>query len=603
MRQEAATPGANLLRMPEPRTRWVRALGATVVAVLVSGVVAVEVSAGPGGPTPTTTASGEATATSSDPSSSNTSDGVALRGEVVPDLTGERPTVSADVEVQSGIVDLEPAAQVGGATPSAAERCGELDHPETGVQGDVPLADQLSGRAAEGYTCGLSVIGANTLGGRGGNANMAWVDDCAYVTGAGVAVLDVSDPTAPQHVTTLHGPGSDNTIETIAAVDAPDRQLLAAGRYGFQFDFGLTGRAPVDIYDVSDCAHPRFLTTFEFPGAVHNLTFSADGRRLWSTIPLQAADTTDPAHPVYEGSLDDALRTNGPFHLEYAHEVTPSPDGTTIYVGGQIPGDEATMVFDVSNWPAEPPRLLSSFAGAGHSIRAATIGGRRYLLRSDESIVGPLSNGCLPEIVTPAGGPAEPRLTDITDLAHPVDVGTLNLEINQPEHCPEALASGVDASAHYHDVDDPDDTTFAMVSMWNAGLRLFDVRDPSSPTEVAYFNPGRYDLGVPANATDVIGFPSRGVDQTWGHVRYDAATGHIWVATRTGGFWVLELQPQLRSALGLPALPAIAPLGGPARPTAALASQVAPTALAGAGDALVYCTLTGRTPLLGAVLQ
>ena len=304
--------------------------------------------------------------------------------------------------------DLPPEALRGGITPSAGAACGELDRPETGVQGDVPLADQLSGRASEGYTCGLSVVGANTLGGRGGNGNMAWVGDCAYLTGDGVAVVDVRDPGNPVHVTTLHGPGSDATIETIAAVDAPDRQLLAAGRYGFQFDFSLTGQAPVDIYDVSDCAEPRLLTTFYFPGAVHNLTFSADGRRLWSTIPLQAADTTDPADPAYLGSLDDVLRRQGPLHLEYAHEVWPSPDGSRIYVGGQIVGDEATMIFDVANWPAEPPRLLSSFAGPGHSIRTATVDGRAYLLHSDESIVGPTANGCLPSALTPAGGRRSP---------------------------------------------------------------------------------------------------------------------------------------------------------------------------------------------------
>jgi hypothetical protein len=252
------------------------------------------------------------------------------------------------------------------------------------------------------------------------------------------------------------------------------------------------------------------------------------------------------------------------------------------------------MVFDVANWPAEPPRLLSSFAGPGHSIRTATIGGRDYVLHSDESIVGPTSNGCLPALASPAGGPSEPMLTDVTDLANPTRVGTLNLAINQPEHCLDALASGVNGSAHYHDVDDPEDTTFAMVSMWNSGLRLFDLRDPTDPTEVAYFNPGAYELGLPTNLIDGLGALGRGMDMAWAHVRYDAETGHIWLATRAGGFWVLELQPQLRAALGLPAVPARHPDGGAVRP----AGQAAPaTGLAGGADALLYCTLTGRLPL------
>jgi hypothetical protein len=514
-------------------------------------------------------------------------------GAVLADADLRAGDVAVDVEATpeplEATVDL--AAGADEETPVAPPGCGRLDQPETGIQGDVPLTDQLSGRARQGYSCGLSVIGTNTLGGRSGNANMAWVGDCAYLTGDGVAVVDVADPTNPVHLTTLHGPGSDMTIETIAAVEAPGRALLAAGRYSFATDFSLTNRAPVDLYDVSDCRHPRLLTTFIFPNAVHNLTFSADGRRLWSTIPLQAADLTDPAHPTYLGSLENDLRATGVYHLEYAHEAWPSPDGSRLYIGGQIAGDEMSYVVDVERWPAELPRIVGSITGAGHSIRPATIGGRRYLLRSDESIVGPLSNGCLPSLLTPFGGPAEPVLTDITDETAPHDVGALRLAINQPEHCLDALASGVDGSAHYHDVDDPEHTTFAMVSMWNAGLRLFDVRDPAHPAEVAYINPGQYDLGIPTNPVDVIGAPSRGIDTTWGHVRYRPDTGHIWLLTRTGGFWVLELQPQLRAALGLPPMPALAPDGGPARPATA---GPAPTALTGASRPVLYCILGAR---------
>ena len=66
---------------------------------------------------------------------------------------------------------------------------GAPDRPETGTAGDVPLVDQITGRAAEGYSCGLSLVGYSSLGGRGGNANMAWSGDCAYVTGDGVAEL------------------------------------------------------------------------------------------------------------------------------------------------------------------------------------------------------------------------------------------------------------------------------------------------------------------------------------------------------------------------------------------------------------------------------
>ncbi len=280
------------------------------------------------------------------------------------------------------------------------------------------------------------------------------------------------------------------------------------------------------------------------------MTLSRDARTLWGTLPLQAFDFTDPTQPRYLGNLEEQLRAKGVQELEYAHEAWPSDDDTRLYIGGQMPGDEASMVVDIEGWPERPPRVVSRFAGPGHSIRTATIDGRPFLLRSDESVVNPTANSCLPDL-TPVGGTAQPFLTDLGDERAPVDRGRLNLAINEPAHCVDALASGVNASSHYHDVDNPDDTTFAMVSMWNAGLRVFDVRDADKPTEVAYFNPGIF--GVPL--LDGSGAPldpalnlqgQRGFDQAWGHVRYVPKTGHIWVATRTGGFWVLELEPGIR---------------------------------------------------------
>jgi hypothetical protein len=492
-----------------------------------------------------------------------------------------------------------PGVSVGATWQESAPAgpCGALDKPETGIQGDVPLADQLSGRARQGYNCGVAVVGVNSLGERGSNANMAWSDDCAYVAGDGVAVVDVSDPTRPEQVDTLHGPGSDDAFETIAAIRTPDRALLAAGRYGLFFDFQLANEGPVDLYDITDCARPRFLTTMSFPISVHNLTFSPDGRTLWSTLPLQAYDVSDPANPQFKGNLQNDLAAHGVRQLEYAHEVWTSPDGRLVYIGGQVVGDERSYTIDVEGWPANPPTVVASYPGPGHSIRDANVGGRHFLVRSDESVVSPTAFSCVPSVLTPAGGVAQPFLTDITDEAHPTPAGTMRLAINDLVNCPAAVASGVSASSHYQDVDDPTHTSFVMVSMWNAGLRIFDVRDPAAPREVAYFNPGQFaspafDQGAAPldGGLNLMGW--RGLDQAWAHIRYVPETGQIWLTTRLGGFWVLELEPQIRALLGLPARPAYAPDGGSPRPDG---TPMAATAARNAGpigrSPAVYCTL------------
>lgn len=490
--------------------------------------------------------------------------------------------------VGSQVAPTGADAQLGPLRAASAARCSPNDRPETGIQGDVPFADQLSGRASQGYNCGLSLVGYDSLGARGGNANMAWSGDCAYIAGDGVAVVDVSDPTAPELVRTLRTGGSAASLETLHAVDAPDRHILVTGRYGL---IPVGPGAPVDVWDVSNCREPVLLSTIHFPQNVHNLTLTADGRRVWATMPLQAADLSDPRNPVLLPPIEPELAAVSS-HLQYAHEAWPSLDGQRLYLGGQLVFDnEELLVVDIAGWPERPLRVLGSTSTPGHSIREMRIGGRPYLLSSDESILNPTAKGCLPDLLTPFGGAARPAIVDLRYANVPRVVSSLELAINDPFNCVAQVLSGVNASSHYHDVDDPSDTTFAMVSMWNAGLRVFDVRDPAHPREVAYFNPGKVDQRDPV-ALDPLALlglaTTNGLDRAWGHVRYRPDTGHIWLTTAIGGFWVLELAPQVRAALGLPAMEALHPDGTAPRPPASqvgfgVARAVAATAL--------YCTL------------
>src|SRR5215218_4554638 len=85
------------------------------------------------------------------------------------------------------------------------------------LQGQVPLADQLSGRALAGYSEHVRLIGHNNIMNRLQNGNLGWLDDCAYVAAyygandptAGLAILDVSHPRDPRLVKILPGiPGT-----------------------------------------------------------------------------------------------------------------------------------------------------------------------------------------------------------------------------------------------------------------------------------------------------------------------------------------------------------------------------------------------------------
>jgi hypothetical protein len=486
------------------------------------------------------------------------------------------------------------ANPLGGVVTKTEHRCGALDRPEPGIQGDVPKAEQDANRAYGGYNCGLALVGHATLDHDGrpptGNANMAWAGNCAYVAGpssailpgtppnppagAGIAVVDASDPAHPRHVLNLRQPGGLATIETINAVTTPEgRSILVGGQYGN--DHQLSAPKPMDIYDVSnrDCSKPRFVKTFMWPTNIHNLTISGNGRYVFATQPLEVLDISplwdaDPATDVrFLGNVEDAMEgptvAVGPSadlddalpapireaqHSIYpSHEAWPTFDGTKLYLGGQLPTFEQFTIVDISKWlertpsgaPVGAPRVISQQSGRGHSVRTATINGKRFVLHSEESPFG-AGFGCIPETANPFAGPSQPWLTDISDEAHPKLVSQFGLAINDPSNCAEQLQANEDDSVHYHDVDDPDDTTFVMASMWNAGLRVFDVRNPAAPTEVAYFNPA--DVDPSANTV---------LDHAWGHVRYVAETGQIWFATADGGFWIVEIEPQVRAQLGL----------------------------------------------------
>src|SRR5436190_2447459 len=484
---------------------------------------------------------------------------------------------------------------VGGVVNAQHYECGKDDLPEGEIQGDVPKADQDSGRAQQGYNCGLALVGHTTLdldGRPNANANMAWAGRCAYVAGsagmpvvpqtpptppagAGVAVVQVSKAGVPQHVANLRSPGSLTAAETINAVTTPTgRSILVVGQYGNDV---VPGAKPMDVYDVSnaDCTKYRFLGTYYWPENIHNLTISGNGRYVFATQPLQVMDISplwdaNPlTGPTYLGNLDDIAQapplSMGPtadlddalpgevraltHPLNTSHEAWPSADGTTVYVGGVTAEFELFTILDLSAWlqrdpvthqPAGPPRIISQRTGRGHSVRTATIGGVPYVLHSEEAVFG-TAYGCLPETLNPFAGPAQPYLTSIADPSAPKRVSQFGLESHNPENCPEQMRSGANQSVHYHDVDDPKDTTFVMASMWNAGLRVFDVRDPVNPTEVAYFNPGDVD---PSTSTTL--------DHAWGHVRYVPESGQIWFATADGGFWVVRIEGQVRRYLDLP---------------------------------------------------
>jgi hypothetical protein len=261
--------------------------------------------------------------------------------------------------------------------------CGEGDHPETGLQGQVPAALRASG--FQGFNCNLELVGQSR--GDGASWQHAWFQDsaehrCAYydtssaTTGRshlGTVVLDVShaiNPTPTAYLTSVSMLDPWESLRTNAR-----RQILAAesaknGRGGPEFD----------VYDLTlDCRYPQLLSSIAMGTASngdaaalpsgdtlqgHEGAFAPDGLTYYGgdrgkPTKYTAIDVADTTHPklitVY--TLDPGV---------LAHGLSVSDDGNRAYVAldtdpgvaanfANLPATNGVLILDTSETQARMP--------------------------------------------------------------------------------------------------------------------------------------------------------------------------------------------------------------------------------------------------------
>lgn len=446
------------------------------------------------------------------------------------------------------------AAPVAGASPAL---CAPGDpNREPGIQGDVPSGSEPA------WDCGVRAIGHLP----GADGAMAVAGTCAYTgggkeDGTGVRVIDVRNPTRPQLVRVL----DTSSRELLAAQVARHRALLATRHRDTEAQEGqVLGRDMlVDVWDIRTCTDPQLLGTVRLPtgskvfgdppaetgGPAHNLKFNPSATKLYGSLPLHEVDLTnleDPStwtvrnlhcgiteqyhapHKAAPGLCSAAGEVEHPFGAlaglpQTDHEPTFRPDGTRLYIGGQLPQPDSNNLWIVDMTTAEPRVVAVVPESPGHSIDFATIDGKEYLLHSNE--IG--GTACVPEGQRPkyVGMGDRAYLLDISEEHAPAPASEIILADSRFEHCGPRNTGG--PSTAYHDIDDPLDSTYAVIGFGSAGHRFFDIRDPRNPVEVAYFNHG----------------PSA---HTKPYV--NRRTGHIWVSAEDG-FFVLDLEAQVRRHL------------------------------------------------------
>jgi hypothetical protein len=385
--------------------------------------------------------------------------------------------------------------------PTPLVPCGPGSRQQPGVDGRVP-----AGSAKDGLSCNVTLLGHQ--GTEGGFKVFRYSDaqghECAFYDttlmfplnalnpgggSAGVAVLDMSDPSHPVQTDTLTTPPMLSPHESVNL--NPKRGLLAAVNGNLTTEPGL-----VAIYDAhADCRHPVLRSLSPVARFGHESGFSSDGKTFYATSTalqaITAIDVTDPDHPhaIWQGNI-------------FSHGMSLSVDGNRAYIAdpGTAPGGDSKpnmLILDTSEIQArksdpharEISRLAWNSASIPQNAIPFTRDGKSYVLEFDEYTQATLHPDGDPDVVGAA------RIIDISDETKPSVVSNLRLAINQPaEHraATEANDPGTGNpaqgyAAHYCNIPTRVNPRIVACSFIASGLRLFDITDLAHPKEIGYF--------------------------------------------------------------------------------------------------------------------
>ena len=267
-----------------------------------------------------------------------------------------------------GVVSQAAPPSSGGPVPLTVPKasCGPSDHPETGLQGQVPIGLRNN---FQGFNCNLELIGQS----RGDGANWQSAEFstgnskvCAYHgtsfatanrTHLGVPVIDI---------TNAGNPTPTGYLQTISMLDPWESLKVNERRKLLAADNGHNGGGgpEIDIYDIStDCTAPQLLSsiavgkadgTTGVPGAVvgHEGAWAPDGLTYYggdlrTTANGQrgqyyAVDTTDPTAPTLITRWSTGVSNIRGF--ANVHGMSVSDDGTRGYFVslGNVTGADLT---------------------------------------------------------------------------------------------------------------------------------------------------------------------------------------------------------------------------------------------------------------------
>jgi hypothetical protein len=440
----------------------------------------------------------------------------------------------------------EPSATVDGgsrdgATSGAGDggvgavaTCGPNDTPERGLQGDVNPAGTVN--------CGLTLLSELPPGSAQGSGH------CAYVrTGSTIKAVSLADPLNPVQTDEAATFGGS---ESMRAQTVADRAILVSGR---------------GVYDISNCEKIVKKGEIAWPSmnaqtgnlmralSSHEIGISHDAKRVYSGLGFNIAYIEDLEKPETWTVKDWSCEMNkqsgfptdvpnacdGPTHQDLGRQYSHSSDDNlegTVWYGANQEGSATQMeratarMVDITD--RNSIKILDTLPSfPGHSMNWWRTPDRRDFIIGANETLG-RADSCVPyPRPVNLGNAYEAYVVEVTGNKFGKQF-PLTVDINKPENCQAAKASGANATITEHSVYNKNGAAFVMIEYGTAGLRVFDLRNGNEPKEVAYYNDGK-------------GHVHSGV------FHYDDARG-IMIASGSKQAHVLMLQPQMIAALGLP---------------------------------------------------
>ncbi|HWL65257.1 MAG TPA: hypothetical protein VNP73_04715 [Actinomycetota bacterium] len=358
---------------------------------------------------------------------------------------------------------------------------------------------------------GLEVVGHSPLNNRGMNAALAVHGDYAYVgsrtdakagnaNGAGVLVVDVSKPEAPEVVHEIGPPDEANPGETSREMRIWHEQELLIVMTLFSNCGEIHACSPIEgqdrfnFYDISgkNAAAPKLVATYEPSENPHEFFLWEDpkdqGRALlFISNPGGGAQlTVTDISQARKGKFTELLKMSPLYNGGNLHSLGISADGKRGYLAhlaGGVGVIDTSLVTKGAKKPAIKVLTLAANAaqwpGPGpHS--AVKIPGQDYMLITDEVYGAALKalggHGC------PWGWM---RAVDIGNEAKPKVVSEYKLPQNEESVCPpqDAIHPTTSFAAH-----NPTLTrNIAFITWHSGGLQAVDISDPAKPAQLAEF--------------------------------------------------------------------------------------------------------------------